>query len=121
MYPRTNYEMTQNDLDVILAACKRVPFIMVGGYTPSSPQENANRAWEFLGEKMGFDHMTVQPISGKGNRFFTAVPSETEEARLERLEREENDAKKLRVTQIKNDIANLQKTLAELQPHPTEE
>jgi hypothetical protein len=94
MYPRTNYEMSEADLEAILDACKSVPVMKIGNYTPSSPQENANRAWGELGEKMGFDHMTVQPIPGKGNRFFSAVPSETEEARTERVARETADARK---------------------------
>jgi hypothetical protein len=41
-----------------------------------TPQENANKAWQRLGEKMGFDYMTVQPIPGKGQRHFTAVEGE---------------------------------------------
>ncbi len=81
MYPRTNYEMTEADLETLLAAMKPAPCIMIGGYAPPSQQESANAAWKALGEKMGFDHMTVQPIAGKGSRFFSAVPSETEEAR----------------------------------------
>ena len=56
MYPRTNYEMTEDDLKAILDACKPVPCMMVGSYTPSSPQENANRAWAVLGEKWVRSH-----------------------------------------------------------------
>ena len=78
MYPRTNYEMTEADLKKILDACKPVPTIMLQCGKPSSPQENANRAWAELGERMGFDAMTVQLIEGKSHRFFTAVPTENE-------------------------------------------
>ena len=77
MYPRINYEMTEEDLEEILETCKPVPMIMLQCGTPPSVQENANRAWRRLGEKMGFDYDTVQPVVGKGSRFFTAVPSET--------------------------------------------
>ena len=38
-----------------------------------SQQENANRAWEALGDELGFQHMTVEP-SRKGDRFFIAEP-----------------------------------------------
>ena len=69
------YEMTQADLDKILDACKPVRYMVVGGVMPSTPQENANAAWAELGSRMGFDHMSVKPVSGKGDRFFTAVPS----------------------------------------------
>lgn len=114
MYPRTNYEMTEADLEAILAACKPVVAIMVGGYAPSSQQENANNAWAALGKKMGFDHMTVQPIPGKGNRFFTAVPSETEEARNERLEREADEKRGQEMKLLHDEISERQARLAEL-------
>lgn len=75
MYPRTNYEMTDTDLERILNACKPVPYIVIGGIEPCSQQENANRAWAELGVRMGFDPMTVKPILSKGNKFFSAVPN----------------------------------------------
>ena len=51
MLPRVEYEMTGEDLQKILDASKLVSCMMIGGYVPSSPQENANRAWQALGEK----------------------------------------------------------------------
>ena len=74
---RIEYEMTQADLDKILNACKPVPMIALQCGMPRSPQENANAAWGELGRRMGFDHMTVEP-TGKGNRFFSAVPTNEE-------------------------------------------
>ena len=65
------YEMTQEDLDALLNAMKPVPYMIIGGVAPRSQQENANDAWKALGEKMGFDYMTVRP-NVKGYRFFTA-------------------------------------------------
>jgi hypothetical protein len=77
------YEMTQADVDAILEASKPTPVMFLSGGTPmhSTPQENANAAWKKLGEKMGFDYMTVRPVKGigKGNRFFTAEPTKQEE------------------------------------------
>lgn len=68
------YEMSEKDLQTLVEAGKPTPVIKIGNYTPPSPQENANRAWEALGKRMGFDYMTVIPIKEKGNRFFNAVP-----------------------------------------------
>ena len=68
---RRNFEMTQEQLNEILDACKPVPYMVIGGVIPRSPQEKANEAWRRLGEKMGFDHMTVRP-TGQGDRFFSA-------------------------------------------------
>lgn len=65
------YEMTQEQFDKIMDACKPVPAIMLQCGMPSSRQENANRAWQILGSELGFDHMSVKP-SPKGERFFTA-------------------------------------------------
>jgi len=72
---RKDFQISQEDLDKIIEASKPVPYMVFGGIPPTSPQENANMAWQALGEKMGFKYMTVQP-NGKGNRFFSAEVSE---------------------------------------------
>ena len=68
------FEMTEEDLAELLNACKPTPVMFLSGGMPmaNTPQENANYAWERLAKKMGFKHMTVQPVLGKGQRFFTA-------------------------------------------------
>ncbi len=113
MYPRTNYEMTEADLEKILDACKPVPMIMLQCGAPRSPQDRANDAWAELGNRMGFDAMTVQPAPG-GNRFFTAIPSETEEQRAERIAKEREEAKRAEIARINSEIASLQDKLAKL-------
>lgn len=115
MYPRTNYEMTEVDLAAILEACKPVAAIMIGGSFPSSQQENANNAWAALGRKMGFDPMTVQPRAGMGDRFFTAVPSETAEARDARLAREAADLRRSEIIRLTDEIAERRQRLAVLE------
>ncbi len=67
---RQDYEMTQEQLDELLEACRPVPCMKIGNYITSSPQENANRAWAKLGKDMSFDAMSVRP--GKSQRFFSA-------------------------------------------------
>ena len=89
MYPRTSYEMTESDLQLLIEAGKPVPCMMIGGTTPPSQQGNANRAWASLGKRMGFDYDTARPIYGKGDRFFSAVPSENEIQRANRIASEE--------------------------------
>lgn len=74
MAERREYEMTETDLAKILEACKSVPLIALNAGMPSSLQENANRAWRSLGHNMGFNYLTVRPVAGKGDRFFTAEP-----------------------------------------------
>ena len=69
---KKEFEMTRDQLEIILAACKPVPYLIFGGREPPSPQENANRAWARLGDEMGFEPMSVEP-SQKGNRFFLAT------------------------------------------------
>lgn len=70
---RKQFEMTQAQLDRILDACKPTPAMFLSGGQPmcGTPQENANLAWQQLGDELGFDHMTVRP-TGHGDRFFTA-------------------------------------------------
>ena len=72
MASRVEFEMAEEDLAGIVKACQPVPYIIVGGHAPRSQQENANAAWEYLGNKLGFDFMTVEPVPDKGVRFFTA-------------------------------------------------
>ena len=114
MYPRTHFEMSDADLATLLDAMKPVPAMMIGGSLPTSRQENANRAWAALGAKMGFDPMTVQPVGGKGQRFFSAVPSENEAQRSERSIREAETARLAEIEKIKREIAEKQERLASL-------
>ena len=70
---RTDYEMTEEDLSGLIASMKPVPMIALQCGTPRSAQENANAAWARLGEKMGFDPMSVEP-NGRGDKCFSAIP-----------------------------------------------
>lgn len=88
---RREYEMTEEQLTQLLDACKPVPYMVMGGVEPSSPQENANSAWAALGREMGFDGMSVKPVSGKGQRFFTAEAVEAVEPEPEVSEPEQAD------------------------------
>lgn len=72
MTERREFEMTEADLKGLLEACRSVPMIALQCGEPPSPQESANRAWCALGDRMGFDGMSVEP-SSKGQRFFTAI------------------------------------------------
>lgn len=114
MYPRTQYEMTEQDLEELLEACKPVPMIALQCGSPSSPQENANNAWKALGSKMGFDHMTVEPVSGKGYRFFTAVPNENEEAKKERKAKEAEAKLKARIEALTKEISERKAELSNI-------
>lgn len=75
---RREFELTADEFQQLLDACKPTPVMYLSGGIPMnrSPQENANDAWEALGRKRGFDGLSVQPIEGKGPRFFTAEVSE---------------------------------------------
>jgi predicted TIM-barrel fold metal-dependent hydrolase len=75
---KKEFEMSKEELKELLEACRPVPAMFLSGgiLMFGTPQENAKRAWQRLGEKKGFDYMSVQPVSGKGQRFFTAVPIE---------------------------------------------
>ena len=77
---RKTYTMTQEQYDRIIEACKPVPMIMLQCGEPASQQENANRAWKALGDEMGFDYMTVEPISADRKLEFTAIPINKEQA-----------------------------------------
>jgi hypothetical protein len=105
MYPRTEYEMTEEDFKTLMEAMKPVPMIMLQCGNPPSQQENANRAWAALGAKMGFDSDTVQPVHGKGQRVFSAVPCEHEDARKDRLAREAEEKREKEIALLTAEIA----------------
>ena len=69
---RKEFTMTQDQLNKLLDAYKPVPYMVIGGIPPRSPQENTNAAWATLGKELGFDAMTVKPVVGKGYKVFTA-------------------------------------------------
>jgi hypothetical protein len=75
---RKEYEMTDQQFERLLDACKPVLVIFVSGGQSMfrSSQENANDAWAALGRELKFKPMTVHPVYGKGQRFFTAEPQE---------------------------------------------
>ena len=79
---RQDFEMTQADLDTLLDSMKPTPAIMLQCGPLSPVQERANAAWARLGEKMGFDPMTVRP-NGKGDRFFSAEATPCEGIEIE--------------------------------------
>lgn len=108
MYPRINYEMTEADLEALYSAMQPVPMIMLNVGGGRSQQESANDAWAALGAKMGFDSETVQPIPGKGDRFFSAVPSETDLQRAERLTRETEEKRLKDLAEVDAQIHALQ-------------
>lgn len=69
---RLQFQLNDEQFKALMEAAKPVAMIALQCGTPSSPQENANRAWQKLGDELGFDGMTVEP-SPKGDRFFIAV------------------------------------------------
>jgi hypothetical protein len=72
-----DFEMTQEQLDILKKNMKSVPMIALQCGQGRSRQEIANDAWNRLGKEMGFNHHTVRP-NGKGDRFFTAESTSCE-------------------------------------------
>jgi len=70
---RREYVLTDAQLERILRACESVPYIIVGGSPPRSPQERANDAWMIVGAELGFRWDTVLPT---GPQSFTAESEE---------------------------------------------
>ena len=114
MMARTEYERSESDMSELLDACKPVTVMMVGSFPPASPQENANNAWARLGTKMDFDGATVRPMQGKGQRFFTAIPRETDATRDERLAREASGKQAVEIATLEAEIAERKTRLAAL-------
>lgn len=69
---RREFEMTEEQLERLLEACKPVPLIMLQCGMPRSPQQRANDAWASLGRELGFDAMSVKHGDVTNARLFTA-------------------------------------------------
>ncbi len=72
---KKRFEMNEEQRKRILEASKPTPAMFLSGGQSmfDSPQENANRAWEKLGEEMGFDPMSVEPPQpGESDTVFYA-------------------------------------------------
>ena len=69
---RKNFQLTVGELKELMEACRPVPYIIIGGIAPRSPQENANNAWKRLSARHGFIWDSVRPIPGKGQDCFSA-------------------------------------------------
>ena len=69
---RKEFKLSDVQLRNLLDACRPVPLIALNAGMPRSQQENANDAWAALGKELGFNSMSVQPVSGKSMEYFTA-------------------------------------------------
>jgi hypothetical protein len=70
---RKAFEMTQEQFQTLIGSMKGTPVMMVGEVDLGrSAQENANDAWKALGQELGFQWDTVDPIPGKAAWHFTA-------------------------------------------------
>lgn len=82
MYGRTEYKMEQSDADSIIASLQAKSIVQAGTPTKAeSPQDRANKVWIKMGERMGFDPATVQPMPQRGMLFFSAIPIQPAEIR----------------------------------------
>jgi hypothetical protein len=70
------FEMTEAEAKALLDACQPVQAIALQCGIPSN-RERIMAAWRALGEKLGFDPDTAEPVRGKSDRFILAVPVPT--------------------------------------------
>jgi hypothetical protein len=67
------YDLTDEQFEAIMQASRPVPMIALQCGAPSSPQENANRAWRKIAAEVGCRFETIQPYPGEA-RSFVAEP-----------------------------------------------
>lgn len=71
MTERKEFEMSEDDLARLKEASQPLPEIMMHLPGQQNRQERASAAWFELGNRLGFDHLTVLP--GKSERSFSAI------------------------------------------------
>lgn len=66
-----HYQMTEEELKVLLSACKSSPCMLVGDVNlGKSAQENANDAWKSLANKYKFKWNTARPDGNDPTKFI---------------------------------------------------
>lgn len=81
---RKTFTMGQTDYDELLRVindARNTPLIMLQTGMPRSPQQAANDAWCALGRRMGFEGMSVQPVSGSILSFTAEEKAKEEESK----------------------------------------
>lgn len=73
---RRTYTLTDKQLELVMKASQPVRYMVIGGRPPSSPQENANRAWQKVAKEHGVDWETIKPHPSGDTQMFTAIPLE---------------------------------------------
>jgi hypothetical protein len=69
---RQKFTMTEEQHAAIAAGFNSIPGSILGGGKPIGPEAEANKAWRVLGETLGFNYLTVQPVEGESDYNFTA-------------------------------------------------
>ena len=70
---RVKLELTADELDKLLHASKRIPYLLTtGGREPLSPQDRVNQIWQDIARRRGFAWQTVQPVAGEDQHVFSA-------------------------------------------------
>ena len=68
------FQLSETDYNLLMDASKPVPYMIVGGFEPTSPRQKAEEQWKRIGKEMGFKWETARPVRGKSDIFFTAEP-----------------------------------------------
>lgn len=74
------FQMTQVQYDKLIEACRPQMYLVATGTEPDV-RGTILRAWDALGDEMGFVGETAMPIDGKSGCFFTAVIKQKTEYR----------------------------------------
>lgn len=67
------FTITEEEMQMVLDASKPVPYMVLGGMEPSSPRENANRAWQAIGRTYGVEWDSIRPVD-EAARIMSGTP-----------------------------------------------
>ena len=89
---RKDFKMTSEDMTKLLAAMQPDPMIALQCGSGPTLQERANVAWKELGERMGFEHMSVRaPLGGCDPHVFSAIPVDETVSQIEKDQDDHRD------------------------------
>lgn len=73
---RQTFTMTAEQYAKMLQLSRPTAYLVMGGRPPMSVQERMNRAWDELGDEMGFIGSSARAIGSGDPKRFSAIPKE---------------------------------------------
>lgn len=70
----SQYRLTDEELNELIAATQPVPYLVIGGFAPESPTEKSMRIWTRVAKRVGCQVETIDAADTGDQHDFIAEP-----------------------------------------------